>query len=370
MFLLNGALFGSVLIDTAVVIDLPSLLYHPTQARFQGQFLNDEDVGQKPAPKKEMTAGGMTDPIRNATSGSSKVPMPLDGAFGSGSGSGGADSDDSLASRRQRLGLGEGRRGGVPRSDAEFSGSARPQSQLLEIKPKKKKIPSEEAGVTISDAQSDSPPSAATQSAHPAGSSRVGSGSGSRPLDKRPAAAPPPLRLRLTPGDDGINDDEFQQSLRMRSSVDYIHPSVVGMLSTGPKEAAAAAPVAAARRPKDAAEVSNVNPIPEEDIPIAEARSSMSCASSELIASGLAPEASASRMRAEASKRATALMGGEGVSAGTEAAQDEVDQAARLGDSAHTGAAMQGHSPLLSSVTRKPNSVPPPGAPSVGGVGL
>lgn len=289
----------------------------PLQARFQGQFLNDEDVGQKPAPTRppgESLRGSEGDPFVSATTRSGEDILSSDGAHEIG-GASESDAPESLASRRRRLGLGEGRRGSAVHSKADYSESPQPQSQLLEIKPKKKiQAPptADEASAESDSMTSLSHSKAATEA------SRVGPGSMS--TTKRPASAvPPPLRLSLS-GDEDINDDEFQQSLRMRSSVDYIHPSVVGMLSAGSKAASAAASAPASGYPRRGQEGSNA--IVEEDIPFSEARSSLNNASSEMYVSGMVQEASASRMRAEASKRIISSMD-EGTAVASEPFQDE-----------------------------------------------
>lgn len=64
-----------------------------------------------------------------------------------------------------------------------------------------------------------------------------------RPARPSSTRAASPLQL-LNTGDEDIDENEFKQSLRMRASVDYIHPSVMGMLPGGsgsPQRAAARA---------------------------------------------------------------------------------------------------------------------------------
>ncbi|GAX86365.1 hypothetical protein CEUSTIGMA_g13777.t1 [Chlamydomonas eustigma] len=116
------------------------------KARFQGQFLNDEDVGLKAAPKKPVSASlhGNYGNLRSGVSGSGRDYLRPDASQGMEEGRMNDGEDSQLAARRKQLGLGEGRRGGrmEPMTgkgwDVSSQSSHFDTPALLEIKPKRR----------------------------------------------------------------------------------------------------------------------------------------------------------------------------------------------------------------------------------------
>ncbi len=174
------------------------------QARFQGQFLKDEDVGQRAAPKRKgLDAAGPSSALgRDA----SAAQQPHQSSVRDGD-------PESLASRRKRLGLGE--RPGQPGPEAAAGGAA-----MLEIRPKRRlqpmteSAPSEQPLLEIKSRNAQR----GDESAKPALGQQA-----SRPKSDQGAS------LQLSAGE-GISDDEFAQSLRLRAKQEYIHPSVMPAL--------------------------------------------------------------------------------------------------------------------------------------------
>ena len=158
------------------------------------------------------------------------------------------ESGESVASRRRRLGLRERRGQGYEPDLRQQQHTPAGSPPLLEIRPKKAAFQQINAGVTSSESAADARPASldgkrlnlAGSSSRPEGRSpAVVAGAAAalgRPAPSSARAAPDaavaPLRLLIT-GDEDINEREFKQSLRMRASVDYIHPTVMGMLPGG-----------------------------------------------------------------------------------------------------------------------------------------
>lgn len=251
------------------------------KARFQGQFLSDEDVGLPSAPKRpagqaHLNLGGMAP-------GNGRLGASSSAANGAGAAGGAAGAED-LAARRKRLGLGEGRHGDRSPRAATTPGAEVP---LLEIRPKRAppgSAPAQQpsaAEPAASTGAAASPASAASNSvtASPARTPRSGAVNGSAGSSSGAGGGAPAVPVRrlgadggadtgrernVSPGSAGgagpglaaasgvgarvgvtpqgglriglngsspeIGDSELQQSLLLRGQLHYVHPSVASVL--------------------------------------------------------------------------------------------------------------------------------------------